>query len=349
MIPYSKTYDISFIDRLPTDRDRYLLDEANSFPRRIKFFRRLAYMAIKGQLPLERQFISKSDGKILWINLSAPSLGDSIMDLSGRVLLAGRTVHLLTSSKNKSLYEFDSIFSKVADCCESLDSDYDLIIMDSYSHRSFENKIRRWLGVPFVGLYGFVNGFEVHRTLFNYYRIAELLGIAYDNLRPNVSIFIPKNISVDIPDRPFITVVVGAEWEFRRYHMWDEVLNCLEGKYEVVLVGSSNGEVESFELQSRRRLVNYVGKLSLMETAFVISKASFQICADGGLWHVACALGTPSVCLFADCQLFLGGKRYYRNTEFQRCIPLYSDHDVSDIGPNVVILGIERCCDEYCC
>ena len=48
--------------------------------------------------------------EILWINISAPSLGDSLTDLSSRTMLSDRKVDLFTDKKNSDLYKDDFIF-----------------------------------------------------------------------------------------------------------------------------------------------------------------------------------------------------------------------------------------------
>jgi hypothetical protein len=342
MSPYSRTHSISFIDRLPTDRDRYLSGEVYKPKRWFKFWRRWSFMLFYGQHKFEKRMITADAKKILWINLSAQSLGDSLMDLSGRVLLAGRTVHLLTSDKNARLYINDHIFSKVADDVMDLDPVYDLIIMDAFGHRSFSEKIKRYKNVPYVGMYGFVNGFEVHRTLFCFYRMAELIGVDFNELKPDLSMRLDPYCHVPVVERPYVTIVVGAEWGFRNYDGWDAVISALVRTYRIVLIGSSNGIPYVQSLDERFPVVNYVGKLSLQQTCHVISMASYQICADGGLWHVACALGVPSVCLFADCQLFLNGSRFLRNTDNQRCVTRYAQNCVSDIPADSVITAFKE-------
>ena len=53
--------------------------------------------------------IESKHRRILWINLAASSLGDSLMDLSARPLLVDRNVDLLSHPKNISLYQKRSL------------------------------------------------------------------------------------------------------------------------------------------------------------------------------------------------------------------------------------------------
>ena len=99
--------------------------------------------------------ITDEHRSILWINWAAPSLGDSLMDLSARVLLDGREVVLLTHPKNKSLFENDDHFCSVFSDDRELIAKYgksyfDLVICDSYSPRVLSKKIAVAPFVPFV-------------------------------------------------------------------------------------------------------------------------------------------------------------------------------------------------------
>ena len=58
------------------------------------------------------------------------------MDLSSRVLLAGKKIDLLTDKKNANLYSNDLYFSSVFTSYKDVISEnYDLVIVDSYSTR----------------------------------------------------------------------------------------------------------------------------------------------------------------------------------------------------------------------
>lgn len=329
---YSLSYNFNFSDLIPSEQKKYLQKEAWKFKRIFKFFRRYLYMYFTGQLKLERDSISSETKTILWINTTAPSLGDSLMDLSGRVLLKNYEVDLYTSSKNSILYKYDKIFKNVYDENNlNFDKNYDLIIVDSYSPRSMKIKNQYFKRTPFVGMYGFLNGFEIHRTYYSFFRLSSLLHEITDKSKMDLSMSIPSDVHVEnLPDE-FITIVIGAEWDFRKYKFWANVIEHILEDTHVVLVGSSNGIQESHILESKFVVHNYVGKLSIYETAYIISRASMQLCADGGLWHVACAFKIPTIVLFADCHLYINGMHYARNTEAQLCEVLYSDNEVSDI------------------
>jgi ADP-heptose:LPS heptosyltransferase len=68
-----------------------------------------------------------------------------------------------------------------------------------------------------------------------------------------------------------------------------------------------------------------------------------MVCADGGLWHVGCALGVPSVVLFADTRLFdAHGRHVCRDTDDLRAEALHHWTAVSEIAPEEVLAAFER-------
>lgn len=291
----------------------------------------------------ERQSILPAHRRILWINWAAPSLGDSLMDLSSRVLLKGRQVTLLTHPKNADLFINDEWFDGVYSSPRVLVSHFgrcyfDLVICDSFSPRVLIKKLFVTPFVDFCGLYGYLNGFEVHRTLFAYHRMASLIGITLNNvcLKPHITIESNTGASVGTD----ICIAVGGEWEFRTYNYWCEVALELEkAGLSIVLVGSANGmAISNLILERCQSVTSTVGLLDLKGVAQMISNCRLFVGADGGLWHIASSISVPSVVLFADCQLFdQDGIRVTRQTKDTICETLYDEWEVSNIPVEQVL------------
>jgi len=295
--------------------------------------------------------ISTKHRRILWVNLAAPSLGDSLMDLAARTLLHDRNLILLTDPKNAQLYENDRFFSEVYTSARSIresskSKPFDLVICDAFAPRVLLKKIFAVPGVDFVGLYGFLNGFEVHRTYFAFARMRDLLAInerdSIDNPQcPTISV---PALSQDLPEVD-VCVADGDECSFRTYDKWLTIVGWLIScGYSVSLVGSGNGVQEAKMIEEKFPLIrSSVGKLSLREVILEVSRSKFFIGADGGLWHIACAIPIPTVVLFADCKIFdEDGNRVTRETKDMLCETLYDDIAVSNIEANQVIEAFER-------
>ncbi len=168
-------------DFVPSDQSNFLKFEGWKFKWLFKYLKRRTYTWIFTRKDLLLEKIPKDTKRILWINLSAPSLGDSLMDLSGRVLLDNYEVDLLTDPKNSILYTDDGFFNNVFTEAkeifyQNLSDSYDLFILDSFSPRVLRVMNAVSSNTPFVGMWGYLNGFEVHRTIYSFARICYLLG-----------------------------------------------------------------------------------------------------------------------------------------------------------------------------
>jgi len=115
-------------------------------------------------------------------------------------------------------------------------------------------------------------------------------------------------------------------------------------EFELVLLGSSNGSTDAKNIKSAYPQVNdFVGKCSLNQTASLIQQSNLIIAADGGLWHIACALDKPSVVLFADTMLFdQTGLRVTRETQDICCEALYADKSVAEIKPEKILYALKQ-------
>ena len=176
MLGYKKTYVLPFKFHIPNDAQEFL-KQKSVIKTWIKFIKRYLYIILRRQKSREIYNIGPEHKNILWINISAPSLGDSLMDLSGSVLLKDRTIDLYTDKKNANLYQNDFIFSKIFTHNNKVDSSrYDVVIIDSYSTRSINIKAKIAPFTVFVGMFGYYNGPEVNRVLFSFHQLNHLLG-----------------------------------------------------------------------------------------------------------------------------------------------------------------------------
>ena len=98
MLGFEKTYTLPFKFDIPNYAKEFL-GKFIFFKPWIKFIKRYLYIHLRAQNSLEIYNILPEHKKILWINISAPSLGDSLMDLSSRTMLVGRKVDLFTDKK----------------------------------------------------------------------------------------------------------------------------------------------------------------------------------------------------------------------------------------------------------
>ncbi len=299
--------------------------------------------------------ITGTHQRILWISLSAPSLGDALMDTSGRRLLDGRTVDLLTSPKNAALFSgdryFRAVFINPEQAKRAYESDpYDLCILDDFNPRVLLVKRRICRGTAFVGLYGFLNGFEVHRTCFSFARLEQLLGLPNQSTKPwavHHALGRSGRQRFRNPAAPLrVAIGVGGEWAYRTYTGWADVIVQLilsMAGLEVYLLGSDNGLVLAKQIAQDNRVSgglvhNLVGQLSLEQSAEVLRLSDVYLGADGGLWHLAVGAGIPSVVVFAAKALFdeSGGRVGLETSDQAPCLTIHVPTDVNEARPTQI-------------
>jgi ADP-heptose:LPS heptosyltransferase len=350
VLGFRKTYSLPFRFHIPNFAKNYL-EQKSLIVRSLKYIKRKLFMIIMAQRLLEIHRILPSHKNILWINISAPSIGDSLMDLSSRVLLVGKKIDLFTDNNNANIYKHDQVFDNVFTKINNVDaSNYDLVIIDSFSTSSVYIKAKIVPRTPFVSMFGHYNGPEVNRVLFSFHRLNQLLGYVFTkdeiNFSSKASISISKKdinkiSDMNLPEK-FIVIALGGQWEYRSYNCWHLVIKKLLLKYKelnIVLVGSNNALDILKKIDrniSSLNLLNVVNKLTFSQTAEIIKNSQLLLCCDGGLMHSANAVSTPIVPLFArltsEMQL----------TKSNCAFSLFDKKNVNNIPVNDVLQKIEE-------
>ena len=345
MSNFSKTYTLPFKFSIPNYTQDFL-NQTPVFKRWLKFIKRYLYIVLKSQKNLEVFDISLDHKNILWINISAPSLGDSLMDLSSRIMLDSKNVDLFTDQKNAHIYTDDHIFKNIYTKIEEINKPkYDLVIVDSYSSRSIDAKSKITSTTPFVGMFGYYNGPEVNRVLFSFHQINHLLGYIKTENKINASAKASMSISktdqgvveqINLPDN-YIAIVLGGEWDYRTYNKWDKVMTKILAKDKqtnIVFIGSGNAQDIAKDLLnkfSKNNIFDCVAKYSFIQTAQIIKKSKILLCCDGGLMHASNAVSTPIVPIFARLtpQMQL--------TDAVHAFPLFDKSDVNNISVEAIL------------
>ena len=339
MLGYKKTYVLPFKFHIPNYAQEFL-KKKSVIKTWLKFIKRYLYIILRRQKSREIYNIGPEHKNILWINISAPSLGDSLMDLSSRIMLKDRKVDLFTDNKNVDLYKDDFIFSTIYTNKKQVDNNkYDLVIIDSYSTRSIHIKADIADLTPFVGMFGYYNGPEVNRVLFSFHQMNNLLGYVKNEnelnkiARTSISISSTDQKLIQKTQLPsnFIAIVIGGNWEYKTYIKWDCVIEKLISKdnnINIVLIGSDNAKDNAkviFEKFGNYNIFNCVAKFTFKQTAEIIKQARILFCCDGGLMHSANAVKTPIISLFSrlDANMQL--------TESICAFPLFDKRDVNNI------------------
>ncbi len=346
MLGFYRTYTTPFKEEIPALVEDFFL-RVPFFKRFLRFFGRYLYTEISLRKSKKLEKITAQHKRILWIQWVDSYLGDSLMDLSSRILLQDKEIDLLTKENVANIYQNDTIFKHIFTNPEQCNSNqYDLLIIDSYRHRSLKVLSKDLLQLPHITLYGYYNVNDFNRLYFSFFRINQLLPTKYseNNIYKIAKPLLPITqqdeaiiSSFNLPNN-FITIVIGAANIERNFNQWDAVIDKIFTQHianNIVLVGAKNAIIEAEKIQSNypNKIINMVNRISFNQTAQVIKKSRLLICADGGLLHAANAVQTPIMALF-----------YYIEPMVRliKINPSYSLLDKNDINNISVINIIEK-------
>ena len=313
------------------------------------------WLWLKSNLPshLLSDRLPLAPARLLWLNYSSTSIGDSIMELAGRTLLGGYEIDLLTDKQHAELYRTDRYFGKVFTDAGELDATrYDFVLLDLFNTRSIRLKRRACPELPFACMQCFFYGADFNRMLFSCYRIHHLLGYPYNDedlrsfLQPRL--FLEADLDPLPPKRKETrcALLLGGVHAIKTYRRWPEVIQLLRARWpgdrelpEFTLVGSQNGLPHVGPVMTALAgcaATSHVGALTLRQTARALAACDFFIGTDGGLMHSAVALDVPGVAVFGKFlpPLYLPPKSNMHS--------VYDATDVNNVTPARVVEAILR-------
>jgi ADP-heptose:LPS heptosyltransferase len=139
----------------------------------------------------------------------------------------------------------------------------------------------------------------IHET--EYYK--EIVrGLGWNKPFPAVNFPISEKPEID-HKRPILGICNGlfntASWHKKAWPNFERLCQIVKDRYHIVKVGFANElkEVKTFD-------TDYVGKLTMTETAKVISQCDKFVTTDSSCMHVAAMLGIDTVALFGGTYIF---------------------------------------------
>ena len=306
-----------------------------------------------GQHRLKLDAFPAGAKRVLWVYFGENQVGDALMDLAPRSLLAeqGLQVDLYAAPVVTALFEGDPWFGRVASDAEAFAGvDYDCAIVLSNKHRPLKPKTRGFARLPWVSLHEYFTGPNFHRGLFAARRLADLARV--DVNAPDLERHARQKLGPvpAVPDSQAsdgaIALVMGGVHAGRSYRHWQAVVQELvaAGQRRFALVGSGNGAeqagalVQSFA--GRVEINDFTGRLTLAQTRAVLDSAAVTASPDGGLMHLALTTRCALVALFT-AQI----APQWRLPATGTSAALRSaTNDVSDIPPQQVAGMILRSC-----
>lgn len=273
--------------------------------------RRAIYFRLSGQEKYCKARISADWKRGLWFYKGIPQLGDALMDLAPRCLLAeqGLTMDLYTDPHLATMFADDPWLHRVFSDAEDVRlKNYDFVIVPSFKRRSLGEKIVLLPDTPWISMHGFYTGPEFHRGEFAAQRLADGLGLtrsmtelaqhSKQKLKP-----LPRTESAPAA-RIKLAIALGGVDPLRTYQKWLALAKAISeiAIIDITLLGSENAldEAQAFECQWAGGLHNAVNKTDLGQCRQLINAQDIVIACDGGLMHLTVTTQTKMVSLFTS-------------------------------------------------
>jgi heptosyltransferase-2 len=100
---------------------------------------------------------------------------------------------------------------------------------------------------------------------------------------------------------PFVALAPGSVWGTKRWPYYAELARRITMRMPVAVIGGRDDAAQAEEIAAAvapDRLVNAVGRLSLLASAELIGRAGALVTNDSSPLHMASAMGTPTVAIF---------------------------------------------------
>lgn len=297
---------------VPGEASQAYLDEVGEWKAaRRALSRRLGFW-LSGQQRFELPAMPAQAKRVLWIYFGENQVGDALMDLASRSLLAeaGLQVDLFASPLVAGLFDGDPWLVRSSSDPAAFDGvAYDCAIVLSNKRRPLEPKLRHFPRLPWVSLHGYFTGPNFHRGALAARRLADLLGRdlgepdLWRHARPKLGPLAQLPAAIGAAPSE-VALVLGGVRDDRIYRHWEAVMRQLlaAGHSRFAFVGSSNASSQAQSLADAlpaASMRDFTGRLSLAQTRAVLEEASVVACPDGGLMHLALTVGTPIVPLFS--------------------------------------------------
>tara|TARA_B100001287_G_scaffold249335_1_gene229111 strand:+ start:4559 stop:5575 length:1017 start_codon:yes stop_codon:yes gene_type:complete len=146
-----------------------------------------------------------------------------------------------------------------------------------------------------------------------YFKALDDLGVKNDG--KGLDFYIPDNFNLEnksIPldlSKPYIAWVIGASYPKKKLPIDHVIKTCNKIKIPIAIVGDQSDEANGIEITNsveHPNIYNLCGKLSLMESSFVLKKAAIVLSNDTGLMHIASAFNKKIISFWGCTKPSLG-------------------------------------------
>ena len=141
----------------------------------------------------------------------------------------------------------------------------------------------------------------ISNVALRYFESAKYLDVYYDG--NGLDFFFPENFIFNYELPPiYIAFAISGTYYTKQYPTEYVIEYCKKSDYPVVLLGGKNEEVKGNQIKDEvgNKVFNYCGKLSLIESAFIIKNSILVISNDTGMMHLAVALHKSMISIWGN-------------------------------------------------
>ena len=280
-----------------------------------KLWQREALLRWTGQARLRREKVPSDARRVLWVT-TWTTVGDAILDLAARAVVPPSiALELCIAPALAPLFMHDARFAKVHVDPAACGAGFDFVLLDVLSTTSIRLKAQYFARVPFANLRGHLLGERFDRAAFSDWRIRQLFGLATGEVVVPWLTFGPGG-GGDAGAGPLdadefrLAVPLGARVAEKRYPHWPAALAYIAANWPLperpprfVLLGhgaNAEADLASFDagFLARHTTLAIGPHRTLADAARAIAGCDAFLGVDGGLMHMAIALGVPGLAVF---------------------------------------------------
>lgn len=158
-----------------------------------------------------------------------------------------------------------------------------------------------------------INFMKGTSNILEYIKPLNVFGIEYDFLGTEIFIDDATNKKIDklvdnLKNKKLIGIVPGAKWPGKRWNKFNELAKSLSENYNIVLIGGKSDL--NHGIKEKENIKSFIGKLSILESAALLSRCDLAITGDTGMMHVSEAVGTDVITIMGSTSSDLGFAPY---------------------------------------
>ena len=115
--------------------------------------------------------------------------------------------------------------------------------------------------------------------------------VEYFNAQPEKMFFLCIKPAMDIVPKRYIVLQTISEHSSKKNFNYSALIEEESKTKKILLVGSSNEKKSNEKYVVNSNIINLCGKMTLYETAELMKNSIHVYCNEGGISHIACAVG----------------------------------------------------------